>query len=92
VVADHCTPGATQLSPRMSIANPLWGAPRIQESFAQARPSNRATSVGPSIGQATKPAVPRMESILSTIMSDGSPRLDRFVVPTISFSLLYGLA
>ena len=62
----------------MSIANPLWGAPRIHGELLKLGIDIGQTSVAKHMARRKTPAVPRLEDIL-------------FVVPTISFRLLYGL-
>ena len=73
----------------MSLANPLWGAPRIHGELLKLGVDLGQTSVakymvrkrgGPSQGWGT---------FLST-HTDGIASMDLFVVPTLSFRLLYG--
>jgi hypothetical protein len=59
----------------MSIANPLWGAPRIHGELLK---------LGVDIGQTSVRTFLRNHA-------DGVAAMDMFVVPTISFRLLYGL-
>jgi hypothetical protein len=74
----------------MSIANPLWGAPRIH---------GEVLKLGVDIGQTSvaKYMVRRRDSPSQgwkTFLrnhTDGIAAMDLFVVPTISFRLLYGL-
>ena len=63
-----------QLIRNVSIANPLWGAPRIHGELAKHR----------------RPPSQRWRTSLRN-HADGIASMDLFVVPTISFQLLYGL-
>src|SRR5882757_1485162 len=70
----------------MSIANPLWGAPRIRGELLK---------LGIDIGQkymARRRGPPSQgwKTFLNN-HADGIAAMDLFVVPTISFRLLYGL-
>jgi hypothetical protein len=47
----------------MSLANPLWGAPRIHGELLKLGVDIGQTSVAKYMGQATKSAVPRLEDI-----------------------------
>ena len=74
----------------MSIANPLWGAPRIhgELSSSTSRSDRRAwLNIWPS-GEVSRPKGGRRSS---AIMPTCIAAIDLFVVPTISFRLLYGL-
>jgi hypothetical protein len=73
----------------MSLANPLWGAPRIHGELLKFGIDVGQTSVakymarrrgGPSQGWRT----------FLCIHADGIASMDLFVVPTLSFRLLYG--
>ena len=73
----------------MSIANPLWRAPRVHGELLK---------LGIDIGQTVWPSIwPSEEARLQgwkTFLhnhADGIAAMDLFVVPTISFRLLYGL-
>src|SRR5437667_116873 len=75
----------------MSIANPLWGAPRIHGELFM---------LGIDVGQTTvakymvRPRRPPPSQGWKTFLrnhTDGIASMDLFVVPTISFRLLYGL-
>jgi len=56
-------PEIRKLIREMSIANALWGAPRIHGEFAQASASKSGRRVWPSIWPGGQAAVPRMEDI-----------------------------
>ncbi len=62
-----------QLIRDMSLANPLWGAPRIHGELLK---------LGIDVGQT---------SVAKYKARQRRPSIDLFVVPTISFRLLYGL-
>jgi hypothetical protein len=79
-----------QLIRDISIANPLWGAPRIHGELLM---------LGIDVGQTTvakymvRPRRPPSQGWKTFVRnhSDGIASMDLFVVPTISFRLLYGL-
>ena len=58
-------PEIRKLIREMSIANPLWGAPRIQWRTPQARHRYRTDQRGQVHGQAKRPAIPRLEDVPS---------------------------
>ena len=70
-----------QLIRDMSLANPLWGAPRIQSGKPRS----------PDTWQSLGGLHPRAGGRSCAINADGIASMDLFVVPTISFRLLYGL-
>src|SRR6202023_247358 len=78
-------PEIRKLIREMSIANPLWGAPRIHGELLK---------LGMDIGQTSvakyKPPCQGWRTFLRN-HADGIAAMDLFVVPTISFRLLYGL-
>ena len=61
-----------------------------ERSDAQARHRDRTDQRGQVYGQAERSAVPGLEAFLRN-HADGIAAMDLFVVPTISFRLLYGL-
>jgi transposase InsO family protein len=73
----------------MSVANPLWGAPRIHGELLK---------LGIEVGQATvakymaKRRMPPSQGWKTFLRNhaDGIASMDLFLVPTISFRLLYG--
>jgi transposase InsO family protein len=70
---------------KMSIVNPLWGAPRIHGELLK---------LGIDIGQTTVAKRGPPSQGWKTFLhnhADGIAAMDLFVVPTISFRLLYGL-
>jgi hypothetical protein len=74
----------------MSVANPLWGAPRIHGRTAQARHRCRTDHGRKVHGEGEATAVAGLEDLLRN-HADGIASMDLFLVPTISFRLLYGL-
>lgn len=74
----------------MSVANPLWGAPRIHGELLK---------LGIEISQSTganymvRGTVPPSQGWLTFLrnLADGIAAIDLFIVPTIGFRLLYGL-
>src|SRR5258706_6622357 len=74
----------------MSIANPLWGAPRIHGELLKLGIDIGQTSVAKYM--ATRRDRPSQGwSTFLRNHADGIAGMDLFVVPTISFRLLYGL-
>jgi transposase InsO family protein len=74
----------------MSIANPLWGAPRIHGELLRLGIEIGQTSVAKDMARRTGPLSQGWKTFLRN-HADGIVAMDLFVVPTISFRLLYGL-
>src|SRR5712672_3087071 len=74
----------------MSIANPLWGAPRIHGELLKLGIEIVQTSVAKYMVKRREPPSQRWKTFLRN-HADGIAAIDLFVVPTISFRLLYGL-
>jgi transposase InsO family protein len=74
----------------MSIANPLWGAPRIHGELLKLGIDIGQTSVAKYMARRRGPPSQGWKTFLRN-HSDGIAAMDLFVVPTISFRLLYGL-
>src|ERR1700758_517019 len=74
----------------MSIANPLWGAPRIHGELLKLGIDVGQTSVAKYMAQRRGPPSQGWKTFLR-IHADGIASMDLFLVPTISFRLLYGL-
>jgi transposase InsO family protein len=75
---------------RMSIENPLWGAPRIHGELLKLGVEVGQSSVAKYMVKRGRP--PRQE--WRTFLHNHAPEIaamDLFVVPTIGFKLLYGL-
>ena len=74
----------------MSIANPLWGAPRIHGELLKLGIEVGQTSVAKYMVRRRRPPSQGWKTFLHN-RADGIAAMDLFVVPTISFRLLYGL-
>src|SRR3982074_36933 len=73
-----------------SIANPLWGAPRIHGELLKLGIDIGQTSVAKYMARRRGPPSQGWKTFLNN-HADGIAAMDLFVVPTISFRLLYGL-
>src|ERR1700761_3087152 len=74
----------------MSSANPLWGAPRIHGELLKLGVDIGQTSVAKYMAKRRDPPSQGWRTFLRN-HADGIAAMDMFVVPTISFRLLYGL-
>jgi transposase InsO family protein len=74
----------------MSIANPLWGAPRMHGELLKLGIDIGQTSVAKYMARRRGPPSQGWKTFLHN-HADGIAAMDLFVVPTISFRLLYGL-
>ena len=74
----------------MSTANPLWGAPRIHGELLKLGIDIGQTSVAKYMARRRAPPSQGWKTFLCN-HADGIAAMDIFVVPTISFRLLYGL-
>src|SRR5271169_4399351 len=74
----------------MSIANTLWGAPRIHGELLKLGIDVGQTTVAKYMAKRRGPPSQGWRTFLHN-HSDGIASMDLFVVPTISFRLLYGL-
>src|SRR5438876_3697861 len=79
-----------QLVRDMSIANPLWGAPRIHGELLKLGIDIGQTTVAKYMAKGRRPPSQGWRTFLRN-HADGIASMDLFVVPTISFRLLYGL-
>src|SRR4249920_3797810 len=79
-----------QLIREMSLANPLWGAPRIHGELLKLGIDIGHTSVAKYMARRRGPPSQGWRTFLRN-HADGIAALDLFVVPTVSFRLLYGL-
>jgi hypothetical protein len=75
---------------QLSIANPLWGAPRIHGELLKLGIEIGQTSVAKYLARRRGPPSQGWKTFLRN-HADGIAAMDLFVVPTISFRLLYGL-
>ena len=74
----------------MSIANPLWGAPRIHGELLKLGIQVGQTTVAKYMAKGRRSPSQGWKMFLRN-HADGIAAMDMFVVPTISFRLLYGL-
>ena len=74
----------------MSLANLLWGAPRIHGELLKLGVDVGQTSVAKYMARRWAPPSQGWKTFLRN-HADGIAAMDLFVVPTISFRLLYGL-
>ena len=79
-----------QLIRKMSLANPLWGAPRIHGELLKLGIDVGQTTVAKYMARGRRPPSQGWKTFLHN-HADGIASMDLFVVPTISFRLLYGL-
>ena len=79
-----------QLIHEMSLANPFWGAPRIHGELLKLGMDVGQTSVAKYMARHRRPPSQSWKTFLLN-HADGIASIDLFVVPTISFRLLYGL-
>jgi len=73
----------------MSLANPLWGAPRIHGELLKLGVDVGQTSVAKYMARRRGGPSQGWRTFLSN-HADGIAAIDLFVVPTLSFRLLYG--
>ena len=83
-------PEIRKLIREMSIANPLWGAPRIHGELLKLGIDVGQTSVAKYMARRRGSPSQGWKTFLHN-HADGIAAIDLFVVPTISFRLLYGL-
>ena len=83
-------PEIRRLIREMSLANPLWGAPRIHGELLKLGIDVGQTSVAKYMARRRRPPSQGWRTFLLN-HADGIASIDLFVVPTISFKLLYGL-
>jgi transposase InsO family protein len=79
-----------QLIRAMSLANPLWGAPRIHGELLKLGIDIGQTSVAKYMARRRRPPSQGWKTFIRN-HADGIASMDLFVVPTLSFRLLYGL-
>src|SRR3974390_1912604 len=78
-----------QLIREMSVANPLWGAPRIHGELLKLGIDVGQTSVAKYMAKRRRPPSQGWKTFLRN-HADAITSMDLFVVPTVSFRLLYG--
>jgi transposase InsO family protein len=86
----RCPAEIRQLIREMSMANPLWGAPRIHGELLKLGIEVGQTTVAKYMAKRRRPPPQGWKTFLHN-HADGIASMDLFVVPTISFRLLYGL-
>ena len=74
----------------MSVANPLWGAPRIHGELLKLGIDVGQTTVAKYMAKRRRPPSQGWRTFVHN-HADAIASIDMFVVPTISFGLLYGL-
>jgi transposase InsO family protein len=74
----------------MSVANPLWGAPRIHGELLKLGIDVAQTTVAKYMARRRRPPSQGWRTFLRN-HADGIASMDLFLVPTISFRLLYGV-
>jgi hypothetical protein len=79
-----------QMIREISIANPLWGSPRIHGELLKLGIDIGQTSVAKYMVRRRGPPSQGWKTFLRN-HADGIAAIDLFVVPTVSFRLLYGL-
>ena len=83
-------PDVRHLIRDISVANPLWGAPRIHGELLKLGIDVGQTTVAKYMAPGRRPPSQGWKTFLRN-HADGIVSMDLFVVPTISFQLLYGL-
>src|SRR3954447_12149324 len=83
-------PEIRRLIRKISLANPLWGATRIHGELLKLGIDVGQTSVAKYMARRRRPPSQGWRTFLLN-HADGIASIDLFVVPTISFRLLYGL-
>ena len=84
------SPEMRRLIRDMSLANPLWGAPRIHGELLMLGIDIGQTSVAKHMARRRRPPTQGWRTFLRN-HADGFAAMDLFVVATISLRLLYGL-
>jgi len=74
----------------MSVANPLWGAPRIHGELLKLGMDVGQTTVAKYMAKRPRPPSQGWRTFVHN-HADAIASIDMFVAPTISFGLLYGL-
>jgi hypothetical protein len=85
---DHA--GIRHLIREMSLVNPLWGAPWIRGELLKLSIDVGQTTIARYMARGRRPPSQGWKTFLHN-HADGIASMDLFVVPTISFRLLYGL-
>lgn len=80
---------ARDLIHEISLANPLWGAPRIHGELLKLGIDVAQSTVAKYMAKRRRPPSPSWRTFLHN-HADAIASIDLFVVPTITFKLLYG--
>src|SRR5258708_590801 len=83
-------PGVLDALSWKSVISPLWGAPRIHGELLKLGIDVGQTTVAKYMARGRRPSSQGWKTFLHN-HADGVASMDLFVVPTISFRLLYGL-
>ena len=83
-------PAIRKLIHDMSLANPLWGAPRIHGELLKLGIDVGQTSLAKFMARLRRPPSQGWRTFIRN-HADGIASMDLFVVPPASFRLLYGL-
>jgi transposase InsO family protein len=86
----RASPDVRKLIRDISVANPFWGAPRIHGELLKLGIDVGQTTVAKYMVRGRRPPSQGWKTFLRN-HADGIASMDLFVVPTISFQLLYGL-
>jgi transposase InsO family protein len=86
----RASPEILKLIREMSIANPLWGAPRIHGELLKLGIDVGQTTVAKYMVRKRRPPSQGWKTIIRN-HANVVASMDMFVVPTVSFRLLYGL-
>ncbi len=87
---DRSVANAHGANGEMSIANPLWGAPRIHGELLKLGIAVGQTTVAKYMAKRRRPPSQGWKTFLHN-HADGIASMDLFVVPTISFRRMYAL-
>jgi hypothetical protein len=75
----------------MAAENPLWGAPRIHGELLKLGIEVAQSTVSKSLHRRSRPRGQSWKTFIAN-HKDAMAAIDLFVVPTIGFKLLYGIA
>jgi len=81
--------GRPSVAAEISVANPLWGAPRIHGELLKLGIDVGQTTVAKYMAKRRRPPSQGWKTFLRN-HADAIASMDLFVVPTVSFRLLYG--
>ena len=84
----RCAKEVRDLIRQVSIANPLWGAPRIHGEILKLGIDVAQSTVAKYMVKGRRPSGQSWQAFLRN-HADGVASVDIFVVPTITFNLLF---